>query len=64
MLPATLLIEAESSERLGDSDLAIQKYARFLDLWKDAEPELQPEVEHVRGRLNRLLDQLTPVTGQ
>jgi tetratricopeptide (TPR) repeat protein/tRNA A-37 threonylcarbamoyl transferase component Bud32 len=59
LLPATLLLEAESYERMGDSERAIEKYGRFLDLWKDAEPELQPTVDEMRARLERLLVERT-----
>ena len=29
-------------------------YTRFVDLWKDADAELQPAVRDVRGRIARL----------
>jgi tetratricopeptide (TPR) repeat protein len=59
LLPATLLLEAESYERMGASERAIDKYSRFVDLWKNAEPELQPTVDEVRARLESLLDERT-----
>jgi hypothetical protein len=59
LLPATLLLEAESYERMGASERAIDKYSRFVDLWKDSEPELQPMVDESRARLEALLDERT-----
>jgi tetratricopeptide (TPR) repeat protein len=43
------------SETLGRTDEAIRAYERFLELWSDADPELQPQVLEVRGRVDRLL---------
>ena len=33
---------------------AVQRYEEFVELWKRADPELQPRVREVRGRLDRL----------
>jgi eukaryotic-like serine/threonine-protein kinase len=41
-------------EAKGDRAKAASYYARFVDLWKDADPELQPKVAEVRRRLARL----------
>ena len=38
----------------GDTAKAIEHYAKFVEMWKDAEPELQPKVTSVRNRLARL----------
>ena len=38
----------------GDRDNAAKQYARFVDLWKGADPELQKSVAEVRGRLAKL----------
>jgi len=32
----------------GDADRAIDQYGKLIDLWRDAEPELQPRVEAAR----------------
>jgi tetratricopeptide (TPR) repeat protein len=41
-------------EKKGDRAKAASYYARFVDLWKDADPELQPRVAAVRRRLAHL----------
>jgi tetratricopeptide (TPR) repeat protein/tRNA A-37 threonylcarbamoyl transferase component Bud32 len=33
---------------------AVPRYEEFIDVWKKADPELQPRVRDVRGRLERL----------
>jgi Tfp pilus assembly protein PilF/tRNA A-37 threonylcarbamoyl transferase component Bud32/TolB-like protein len=52
---------AASYKRLGelyearnDRKRAVEFYGRFVELWKDADAELQPGVREVRGRLARL----------
>lgn len=42
-------------EKLGDTDKAIDFYTRFLDLWQEADPALQPYVAEARRSLDRLL---------
>jgi tetratricopeptide (TPR) repeat protein len=44
----------ELYEQRGDRPKALEYYGRFVDLWKDADPELQPVVRDVRARLARL----------
>ena len=44
-------------ESMGKPEQAIQHYRVFIDLWKNADPELQPRVADARKRLARL----TPV---
>ena len=44
----------ELHEAKGETRQAIEQYARFVELWADADPELQPQVTEVRGRLERL----------
>jgi hypothetical protein len=34
---------------------AAEYYSEFVDLWEDADPELQPQVEDVRERIARLV---------
>ena len=35
----------------GDRDKAADYYGRFIELWKGADPELQPAMREVRNRL-------------
>jgi eukaryotic-like serine/threonine-protein kinase len=41
-------------EAKGDRVKAASYYGRFVELWKDADPELQPKVADVRRRIERL----------
>jgi tetratricopeptide (TPR) repeat protein len=41
-------------EERGDRVKALEYYGRFVNLWKDADPELQPVVRDVRARMARL----------
>lgn len=36
----------------------IHYYTRFIDLWKDADPELLPQVAALRRQLKRLTGEL------
>jgi tetratricopeptide (TPR) repeat protein len=47
----------ELYEAKGDKQNAMSHYLKFIDLWKDADPELLPKVAEVRGRIARLKDQ-------
>jgi len=45
----------------GEGSRAIAAYEHILDLWKNADTELQPAVRDVRGRIARVVgEQLTP----
>jgi eukaryotic-like serine/threonine-protein kinase len=46
----------ELHEGKGDRSKALDHYLRFVELWKDADPELQPRVAEVRARIARLRD--------
>ncbi len=45
----------ELYEEAGDRDKAVEFYNQFVELWADADAELQPFVEDVRGRIARLM---------
>jgi tetratricopeptide (TPR) repeat protein len=44
----------ELYEAKGNTAKAIENYSKFIDLWKDADPELQPSVKQARARLEEL----------
>jgi tetratricopeptide (TPR) repeat protein len=46
----------ELYEQRGDKQRAAQQYTQFVNLWKDADPELQSRVAEVRRRLRRIGD--------
>ena len=41
-------------EEMGDTEKALLHYGAFVELWRDADPEHQPLVEEVKGRMARL----------
>jgi hypothetical protein len=41
-------------EQRGDTAKAIYYYGKLVDLWKDADPELQPRVEAARRTIEAL----------
>ncbi len=53
-LPRVLVRLGELYETKGDKARAIDYYGRFVDLWKDADPELQPRVAEIRKRIGQL----------
>jgi tetratricopeptide (TPR) repeat protein len=44
----------ELYETKGDPAKALEHYQAFVELWKNADPELQPRVRDARGRIDRL----------
>jgi DNA-binding SARP family transcriptional activator len=44
----------EMAEEAGDTSTAARQYRAFLDLWAEADAELQPEVDRVRRRVARI----------
>lgn len=48
LLPRAILLRADLAAALGHRDEAREWYARFIDLWGTAVPELQPIVERAR----------------
>jgi tetratricopeptide (TPR) repeat protein len=53
-LGPVLLHLGELHEEVGDPDSAADAYSRLVELWRDADPELQPRVEHAADRLRSL----------
>ena len=48
------LRRAQIYEALGDEEKAVDFYKRFIDLWRDADPEFQPLVIEARASLDAL----------
>lgn len=48
----------ELYEAKADTRRAIDQYEHYVELWSNAEPELQPQVAEVRARLQRLRGQV------
>jgi eukaryotic-like serine/threonine-protein kinase len=46
---------AELYQAKGDKERARYYYGRFIDNWKDADPELQPKVREARNRIKELV---------
>jgi tetratricopeptide (TPR) repeat protein len=44
----------ELHDQQGNTERAIEYYNRFVELWQNAEPALQPQVEEIRNRLAEL----------
>ncbi len=44
----------ELYEQRGEKQKALASYRRFVELWRDADPELQPLVSDARRRIERL----------
>jgi len=53
--PITLIRLAERYDERGDLERAAGYYARYVDLWADADPDLQPRVEAARARLEEIV---------
>ncbi|MBU6367273.1 MAG: protein kinase [Gemmatimonadetes bacterium] len=53
-LPLALRLLGELAEARGDLPEAIRRYRAFAQLWRDADPELQPQVADVRRRIAAL----------
>jgi tetratricopeptide (TPR) repeat protein len=57
LLPSALQRVARLHDENGDTARAVHYYARFADLWENADPELQPRVRAARTRINRLTEE-------
>jgi tetratricopeptide (TPR) repeat protein len=50
----SLFHRAQIREAAGDRAAAVRLYRAFVELWRDADPELQPMVDEARAALRRL----------
>jgi serine/threonine protein kinase/tetratricopeptide (TPR) repeat protein len=46
---------AQLHDERGDPDSAANYYARFVELWSEADPDLQPRVQAARARLEQIV---------
>jgi hypothetical protein len=56
MYPRSLLERGALYEQVGDRGKAAAAYERYLELMRDADPVLQPQLQLARTRLNALRD--------
>jgi tetratricopeptide (TPR) repeat protein len=63
LLPLTYRLEAEAYLRLEDWGNAAERYQRFIELWKDADDDLQPQVQEARRRLDQVLGRMASEPG-
>jgi len=49
--PISHLKQAEIYDKLDQPTKAIEHYSRFVDLWRNCDPELRPLVSEIAGRL-------------
>jgi hypothetical protein len=54
-IPITLERLARLYDARGDLEQAAGYYGRFVELWADADPDLQPRVEAARARLEEIV---------
>jgi len=58
-IPLAYLLLGQALEAEGEPAEAARSYERFIELWKDADPQLQPRVETARRALERLAAETT-----
>ncbi len=54
VLGSTLERLGQLYDEAGDREKAAEYYARFVELWRDADPELQPRVEAAQRRIDEI----------
>jgi tetratricopeptide (TPR) repeat protein len=59
-LPLTYHRLGELYETKGQREKAVEYYGKFANLWKDADPELQPRVKEARRRIAELAGEPKP----
>ena len=52
----SFLARGQLYEQLGEKAKAVAAYTNFLDLWKEADPKLQPQLQRAQDGLARLKD--------
>ena len=59
-LPSVYVHLGELYEERGDRERAVDYYNRLVELWHDAEPELQPVIQDLRRRIASLVGEPRP----
>jgi tetratricopeptide (TPR) repeat protein len=54
-LPGVYVSLGELYEERGDTENSVRYYNEFVELWNDADPNLQPRVTEIRQRIARLV---------
>ena len=55
LLAPAHLRRAQMHERQGENALAAEQYERFIELWRDCDPELRPTVEEAKRGIQRMV---------
>ncbi|HEX6058817.1 MAG TPA: serine/threonine-protein kinase [Gemmatimonadaceae bacterium] len=58
--PRSFLARGRLHEELGERERAAEAYERFLDLWKEADPALEPQKREAREGLERVRSGMAP----
>ncbi len=53
--PLTQFSLGELYSTKGDNEAAIEAFSKFVEMWKDADTDLQPQVQYARDRIDALL---------
>jgi hypothetical protein len=53
--PRAVLALARLRDEAGDTEGAAAYYARVIQFWEEADPELQPQVQEARDRLQEIV---------
>ena len=53
-LAPSLYRQAQIYDKRGLKTLAIERYRRFVELWKDCDPQLQPLTSDAKASISRL----------
>ncbi|RMF60753.1 MAG: hypothetical protein D6743_14550 [Calditrichaeota bacterium] len=63
-LPVSHFKQAEVYEKLGQNEKAIENYGKFIEMWKDCDPELRSVVVEAEKSLERLLGEKAREPGE
>jgi tetratricopeptide (TPR) repeat protein len=58
--PRSFLARGRLYEELGERERAAESYERFLSMWQDADPALEPQKREAREGLERVRKGMAP----